>query len=504
MKFEMKSKIEIMLIITFNLGATFLSFKSTYPEAIKVGICLALWVCSFMIIRKLNKQDKLIKKLIQETQGFLNGLGGTSEQIFSSCYQINETTVEQASAVVETSTASNEISAMIDKNTDTISGVNESIISINQVVELSSKSSIELERNMKKNAEGNEKVIQLMKGTSGMLEELTGLFREVVEKTAVINDIVFQTKLLSFNASVEAARAGEHGKGFSVVAEEIGNLAAMSGDSAGSIQQTLEQTDNKVKKIISDINSESIQLTNELQTQNITGQEIFKEFNKNFDGAIGSIEGIVEKIAEIKVASDEQNKGVKEMRDAIFLVNQSIQRNSLVVGQTTNLADLLTNDVKDFKDLIFDLKSSESLSDELVIETIPWEEKYYIGIDRIDTEHKNLLLKINNLIEAMNNDIRNEMLSCFEDLKIVTIDHFTYEEGYMESIGYEALESHKRVHKNLLDVVVKFGGELEDDNLDKTKFASFLKNWLFTHIMGVDTKYAEGNRDVDVKSKIAA
>jgi len=40
-----------------------------------------------------------------------------------------------------------------------------------------------------------------------------------------MNDIVFQTKLLSFNASVEAARAGIHGKGFAVVADEVGNLA---------------------------------------------------------------------------------------------------------------------------------------------------------------------------------------------------------------------------------------------------------------------------------------
>ncbi len=53
---------------------------------------------------------------------------------------------------------------------------------------------------------------------------------DIGDKTKVINDIVFQTKRLSFNASVEAARAGEHGKGFAVVAEEVGNLAQMSKD----------------------------------------------------------------------------------------------------------------------------------------------------------------------------------------------------------------------------------------------------------------------------------
>ena len=64
------------------------------------------------------------------------------------------------------------------------------------------------------------------------IENIVKIIGEISNKTAIINDIVFQTKLLSFNASVEAARAGEHGKGFAVVAEEVGNLAQMSGTAA--------------------------------------------------------------------------------------------------------------------------------------------------------------------------------------------------------------------------------------------------------------------------------
>jgi methyl-accepting chemotaxis protein len=54
---------------------------------------------------------------------------------------------------------------------------------------------------------------------------IVGMIQEIGNKTKIINDIVFQTKLLSFNASVEAARAGEQGKGFAVVASEVGSLA---------------------------------------------------------------------------------------------------------------------------------------------------------------------------------------------------------------------------------------------------------------------------------------
>ena len=112
---------------------------------------------------------------------------------------------------------------------------------ISSIVNDSEKSSNVLESNVSEATRNNNEVMKMISNTTQMLGELTSSFSEVVEKTAMINDIVFQTKLLSFNASVEAARAGEHGKGFSVVAEEIGNLAAMSGDSAISIQKTLEK-----------------------------------------------------------------------------------------------------------------------------------------------------------------------------------------------------------------------------------------------------------------------
>ena len=504
MKTLMKLKLEICFLVISNVVCVLLLFQSVYTVPMKVIGTISFLVFSFVLMRNTIKREGIISKLLVETQSFLNGLGGTSEQIFSSCSQINETTVEQSSAVVQTSTASDEISAMIDKNNDNIGIVNESVQSINKMVQLSSQSSYELERNMKENSKANTHVSQMMNETSIMLEELTILFGQVVEKTAVINDIVFQTKLLSFNASVEAARAGEHGKGFSVVAEEIGNLAAMSGESAGSIQQTLEKTDQKVKKIISDIKNGSGDLSKQLEEQSAAGERIFKEFNKNFEGTTKSIEEIVIQIEEVNTASVEQNKGVKEMRDAIYLVNQSIQRNSLVVGQTRNLAGLLNKEVEGFKEVVGILKVNLNSISEIEIEKIPWEEQYSIGIERIDNEHQGLLLRINNLIEAMNGSNKEKMIMCYEDLRDVTVEHFSYEESYMESFGYDALESHKRVHKNLLDVVLRFGVDLKEDRLDKTKLASFLKNWLFTHIMGVDTKYAEVQKNTNNSRNYAA
>lgn len=468
-----------------------LFFKFDYKVALGSLIFFGLGLLWFS--HKLQKYFNDEEFFIRQTNRFLNNIAGTGEQILGSCTQVGESTSEQSGAVIQTSTASDEISAMIHKSSNNISNVNDSIKLIKDIVEKSNQSTQHLAINFQKSIQANDKVIHLLNKTTDDLTKLIEQFSEVVNKTAVINDIVFQTKLLSFNASVEAARAGEHGKGFSVVAEEIGNLASMSGESATGIQQTLEVTESTVKNIIEEIRKSGESLSHTLKRQNEETKNILGEFNTNFSEVNSKIGNIVGQVDSINTASNEQNKGVNEMRDAIHQVNVSIQRNTLVVGQTTSLANVLSNEIEKYQSM-FKIKRHETVGDaQMILEEIPWDKKYEIGISAMDDEHQVLLGKINQLIHDMNYASSN-IPNSFEDLKNYTVNHFSHEEKYMESIGYESLESHKRVHKNLIESILRFESQLKENKLDKPKLASFLKNWLFTHIMGVDIKYANHSK----------
>src|SRR6202007_2185187 len=98
----------------------------------------------------------------------------------------------------------------------------------------------------------NDHVMDQIKQSNEKVADIVKVISEIGNKTKVINDIVFQTKLLSFNASVEAARAGEHGRGFAGVCRGVGNLAEMSGKSAKEISSLLEESVSRVETMVAE------------------------------------------------------------------------------------------------------------------------------------------------------------------------------------------------------------------------------------------------------------
>ncbi|MCS6837613.1 MAG: methyl-accepting chemotaxis protein [Bdellovibrionaceae bacterium] len=90
----------------------------------------------------------------------------------------------------------------------------------------------------------NDHFLEVVRINQQLNESSHQHMRQIVEKIGSIRNIVFQTKLLSFNASIEAARAGDHGKGFAVVATEIGNLANMSSQLNAEIERLVNEISN--------------------------------------------------------------------------------------------------------------------------------------------------------------------------------------------------------------------------------------------------------------------
>jgi methyl-accepting chemotaxis protein len=142
------------------------------------------------------------------------------------------------------------------------------------------------------------------------LKELISFFKEIENKTQVINSIVFQTKLLSFNASVEAARAGEHGKGFSVVAEEVGKLAQMSGGAAHEINDLLVSGTERSNTILEKSISQAQQSFKRIVDGVAESESHIKRCLEVFEEIANGLKHTVDEVSKIASANDEQRVGV--------------------------------------------------------------------------------------------------------------------------------------------------------------------------------------------------
>ncbi|MBF0298134.1 MAG: hypothetical protein HQK51_05405 [Oligoflexia bacterium] len=129
------------------------------------------------------------------------------------------------------------------------------------------------------------------------LNKINFLLREIITKTAMIDDIVFETKILSFNASIEAAHAGNNGNGFAVVASEVGNLAKMSGDTSSVIAALLEGGQQHVEEIILNI-----------KKQVLEAKKVGTDSSKKFSETMNQVQRLFQQMQIVKDSVVSQQK----------------------------------------------------------------------------------------------------------------------------------------------------------------------------------------------------
>ena len=153
------------------------------------------------------------------------------------------------------------------------------------------------------------------------MQHILSLMDHINEKISLINDVVFQTKLLSFNASVEAARAGEHGKGFTVVAEEVSSLAIQSGNSAKEIFDIIEDSRKQIQNIVEKSNEKSQDALKQTSHYIESSLGLVSEIDKEFKELHKSILNSSDIGESISKASSEQLSGMNSLDDSFNKIN---------------------------------------------------------------------------------------------------------------------------------------------------------------------------------------
>lgn len=210
-----------------------------------------------------------------------------SQEVNSTAQSLSQSTCEMAASIEQTSAALEQLTGSVDHNLDNAR--------VTEAIALSAAESA------KTGCEAVNETIEAMK--------------KIAAKISVIEDIAYQTNLLSLNASIEAARAGAHGAGFQVVASEVRKLATRSQTTATEI--------------------------NELTANNVA---ISKHAGEMLTEMLPNIEKTACLVQEIATASEEQAVGVKQINEAIAQMNTAIQQNAAASEQLAATAEELNDE----------------------------------------------------------------------------------------------------------------------------------------------------------------
>ncbi len=241
-------------------------------------------------------QESITKMLIENKTNGLT-LDESSNILLINVDKLNQSSNQAASSLEETAAAIEEITSNIRNNTENISKM--ALLS-NEVT--SSATSGE----------------NLANQTTVAMDEINIQVNAINEAISVIDQIAFQTNILSLNAAVEAATAGEAGRGFAVVAQEVRNLASRSAEAAKEIKVIVENATSKAN-----------------HGKQIAGNMIdgYKKLNENIAHTINLI-------SDIQNASKEQLLGIEQINDAVNQLDRQTQQNASVASQTHDIAVL--------------------------------------------------------------------------------------------------------------------------------------------------------------------
>ena len=214
---------------------------------------------------------------------------------------------EQAASLEETAAAVEEITSITRNNADNASQMSDLSIRVRESVN---------------NGQA------LATSTANAMQEINEQVNAINESITIIDQIAFQTNILSLNAAVEAATAGDAGKGFAVVAQEVRNLATRSAEAANNIKGIVENATSKADE----------------------GQEISQKMIKGYEELNGHIGKTIELIKDVSTSTVEQMQGVEQINDAITSLDQNTQQNAAEANSVATIADevsVMANDLVD-------------------------------------------------------------------------------------------------------------------------------------------------------------
>ena len=289
-------------------------------------------------ITESSKANGIISSLIASSQLIGMAVSEFLSMIVESGKKLNNDTTILSTSANRLSSSANEQAASLEETAAAVEEITSIVKSSVQKVYQMSTLANELQVSSK---DGETLALK----TTRAMDDIDSQVKSINDAITVIDQIAFQTNILSLNAAVEAATAGEAGRGFAVVAAEVRNLAARSAEAAKEIKGIVASATSKA--------NEGKVIANNM----ISGYTIL---NTKINETISLIE-------DVSQASREEEKGIIQINDAVNALDQATQVNANSATTISGLA----NEVSKLSDTLlqiadrakFKISSKEEIQD---------------------------------------------------------------------------------------------------------------------------------------------
>ena len=265
------------------------------------------------ISNSINMIEECIGKLVGEMQSVSNEVMAGADVMNEKTHDFMESFKGQTDIMSAVTDAADSLMEKAKKNAKRAKEANELSLKVQGIAATGSK---------------------YMQEMSEAMKEIIDTSKEISRVVGIIETIAFQTNLLALNASVEAARAGEHGRGFSVVAEEVRNLAMRSDEAAKNTSEILE---NSLERV--DFGAaKTVQTSGALK--NIVEASAY----------------VADAVVNIVSASDEQVEEVGKIRNSVEDVHRSVEGDIAMARVNVKISEELANQAHVLNDLVAQFK----------------------------------------------------------------------------------------------------------------------------------------------------